>query len=163
MVSLHTGLVDSALDAVGIEEVNATIGWTPWSETRPIVTVETSPLGTYYVPKTGDADREAAALEFIRFVTGDRYAQYVEDAGLLPVFEGVPIPDGIPEPLLQVNEAIATYGSAVPVWSLLPGITDLVNYPAALLTGEHTPQTAVELLQVEAEQGAEEAGLPAWP
>jgi raffinose/stachyose/melibiose transport system substrate-binding protein len=163
MVSMHTGLVQQAVDAVGIDEVNATIGWTPWSESRPVVTVESSPLGTYYVPITGDDAKQAAALEFIRFVTGPAYEGYVAAAGLPPVLEGVATPDGIAQPLLDVQAAIGEYGSSIPVWSLLPGITSLVTYPSQLLTGELTPQTAVELLQVEAEQGAEQAGLPAWP
>ncbi|MGF1667772.1 MAG: ABC transporter substrate-binding protein [Acidimicrobiia bacterium] len=163
MVSMHTGLVQQAVDAVGIEEVNATIGWTPWSETRPIVTVESSPLGTYYVPMTGDGVTEAAALEFIRFVTGPAYEEYVAEAGLPPVLDGVATPDGIAQPLLDVQVAIGEYGSSIPVWSLLPGITSLVTYPGQLLTAELTPQSAADLLQVEAEQGAEQAGLPAWP
>ena len=49
------------------------------------------------------------------------------------------------------------------IWVPLPGITDLVNYPSQLLAGDLTPQSAVELLQKQAELGAMAAGLPAWP
>ena len=163
MVALHSGFVGLAVDASSLDKVNSTIGWTAWGEQRPIVTVEYSPNGTYYLPKTGDAAREAAALEFLNFMTGPAYADYVKAASIIPTFSDVPTPDSAAGPLKAIAEATAKYGSSVPVWSVLPGITDLVNYPSKLLNGELTPQSAVELLQKEAEAGAKAAGLPAWP
>jgi raffinose/stachyose/melibiose transport system substrate-binding protein len=163
MVSLHSGFVQLAVDASNVDTVNKTIGFTSWSETKPVVTVEYSPNGTFYLPKTGDADREAAALKFMQFVTGPAYATYVKTAGMIPTLKDVAAPASIPKPLLDIQAAIAKYGSTSPIWSVLPGITDLVKYPSALLNGDLTPQSAVDLLQSQAEQGAKAANLPAWP
>jgi len=163
MVPLHSGFVGLAVDASSLDKVNTTIGWTAWSEKRPVVTVEYSPNGTYYLPKTGDAAREEAALGFMRFMTGPAYADYVKAASIIPTLKDVPTPDNVAAPLKSIADAITADGSTVPIWSLLPGITDLVNYPSKLLNGELTPQTAVDLLQKEAEAGAKAANLPAWP
>jgi raffinose/stachyose/melibiose transport system substrate-binding protein len=163
MASMHSGLIPSLLDEVGREAMEQAIGWTAWSETRPVVTVEYSPIGTYYLPRTGDADREAAAMSFLEFITGPAYADYVVAAGMLPTLKDVPVPDSVSAPQLQIQEAVASGGTALPIWVPLPGITDLVNYPSQLLTGDRTPQSAVELLQKQAELGAQAAGLPAWP
>ena len=163
MVSLHSGFVQLAVDASGIDAVNKTIGFTEWSETKPVVTIEYSPNGTFYLPKTGDKDREASALAFMNYLTGPAYASYVAAAGMIPTLKGVAAPSSIPKPLLDIQAAIAKYGSTSPIWSVLPGITDLVKYPSELLNGDLTPQSAVDLLQSQAEQGAKAANLPAWP
>jgi raffinose/stachyose/melibiose transport system substrate-binding protein len=163
MVSLHSGFVQLAVDASSKAAVDKTIGFVEWSEGKPVVTVEYSPNGTFYLPKTGDKDREAAALAFMNYVTGPAYADYVKAAGMIPTLKGVAAPASIPKPLLEIQAAISKYGSTSPIWSVLPGITDLVKYPSQLLNGDLTPQSAVDLLQSQAEQGAKAAGLPAWP
>ncbi|OGO54283.1 MAG: hypothetical protein A2V85_17355 [Chloroflexi bacterium RBG_16_72_14] len=163
MVPLHSGFVGLAVDASSLDDVNSTIGWTAWSEARPVVTVEYSPNGTYYLPKTGDAVREEAALGFLRFMTGPAYADYVTAASIIPTLKDVATPDSVAAPLQSIADAIAANGSTIPIWSVLPGITDLVNYPGKLLNGELTPQSAVDLLQKEAEAGAKAANLPPWP
>lgn len=163
MVSMHTGLVQQALDASDVATVDKTIGWTPWAGKRPVVTVEYSPIGTYYLPKTGNAGREAAALAFLKYMTGPAYADYVTAAAMIPTLKDVPTPEGIPAPMKQIQEAVEKDGTANPIWVALPGITDLVNYPGQLINGDLTPQSAVELLQKQAEQGAKAANLPAWP
>ena len=163
MVSQHSGFVQLAVDAYGLEKVNNMIGYTEWSETRPVVTVEYSPNGTYFLPKTGNTAREEAARQFLEFITGEAYGEYVREAGIIPTLAGFDIPESIPQPMVQIQDAILRHGSTVPIWSLLPGITDLVTYPGQLIAGDLTPQTAVDLLQRQAEQGAVAAGLPSWP
>ena len=102
-------------------------------------------------------------MSFLEFVTGPAYADYAVAAGMVPTLKDVPVPESVSTPQLQIQEAVAAGGTALPIWVPLPGITDLVNYPSQLLTGDHTPQSAVELLQKQAELGAQAAGLPAWP
>lgn len=161
-VSMHTGFIQQAIDASDEDTVDALVGWTAWASERPVVTMESSPVGTYYVPLTGEDDKEEGALAFIRFVTGDAYADYVAASRQLPTLKGVDVPDGVPAPWLAVQDAVTEYGAVPPIWVPLPGITDLVNYPGQVIIGELTPQQAVDLLQSQAEQGAASAGLPAW-
>lgn len=162
MVSMHTGFIQMAIDASDLETVNKTVGWTAWSNSRPVVTSETSPIGTYYLPKTGDAAREAGGFAFLDFVTGPAYADYIQASKQVPTLEGVETPEGLPEAWKTIQAAVAKDGAVPPVWAALPGITDLVNYPGRVIVGDLTPKTAVDLLQEQAEQGAAEAGLPAW-
>ena len=96
-------------------------------------------------------------------MTGPAYADYVKAAKILPTLDGVPTPKDLPAPWLAVQQAIKRDGSVPPIWSALPGITDLVVYPGELITGELTPSSAVNLLQQQAEQGAKQAGLQSWP
>lgn len=159
-VAMHTGFIQQVTDASDAETVASRIGWTPWAAERPVVTSETG--GAYYVPKTGDTANEEGALEFVRFVTGPGYADYVAASKQLPILEGVETPGDLSSLWRSVEEGVNAYGSVPPLWASLPGITDLVNYPGQLILGELTPQTAVDLLQRQAEQGAEQAGLPAW-
>lgn len=161
-VAMHTGFIQQAIDASDQATVDSLVGWTAWANERPVVTVESSPVGTYYLPVTGDADKEAGGLAFIRFITGDAYAGYIEASNQLPTLSGVDAPASIPAPWLAVQAAVTEYGSVPPIWVPLPGITDLVNYPGQVIINELTPQQAVDLLQSQAEQGAESAGLPAW-
>lgn len=162
MVSMHSGFIQMAIDASNLETVNKVVGWTPWSDTRPVVTSETSPIGTYYIPKTGKKVNEEGAKRFINFITGVGYAPYIKASNQVPTISGVAIPSSLPVAWKSIQAAVAKNGSVPPIWSLLPGITDLVNYPGQVITGELSPQAAVDLLQKQAEQGAKAAGLPAW-
>lgn len=162
MVSMHSGFIQMAIDASDIDTVNETIGWTAWAGERPVVTSETSPIGTYYLPKTGDAAHEAGAFAFLDFITGPAYEEYIAASKQIPTLDGVATPEDLPDAWKAIQAAVAEYGAVPPIWASLPGITDLINYPGRVITGELTPQQAVDLLQQQAEQGAAEAGLPAW-
>ncbi|MDP3177077.1 MAG: extracellular solute-binding protein, partial [Spirochaetaceae bacterium] len=102
MVSLHSGFVQLAVDASSKDTVDTTIGFVEWSENKPVVTVEYSPNGTFYLPKTGDKNREAAALGFMNYITGPAYSNYVKAAGMIPTLKGVAAPASIPKPLLEI-------------------------------------------------------------
>lgn len=127
-----------------------------------MVTSETSPIGTYYLPKTGDSAHEAGAFAFLDFITGPAYEEYIAASKQIPTLDGVATPEDLPDAWKAIQAAVAEYGAVPPIWASLPGITDLINYPGRVITGELTPQQAVDLLQQQAEQGAAEAGLPAW-
>lgn len=159
-VSMHTGFIQQAIDASDQNTVDTQIGWTPWAANRPVVTSEGG--SAYYVPKTGKADHEAGALAFIRYITGPAYAGFVVASNQLPILSGVDAPSTLPAIWKTIQTAVQQYGQVPPIWGALPGISDLVNYPGQLIQGELTPQTAVDLLQKEAAQGAEQAGLPTW-
>ena len=162
MVSMHTGFIQQAIDASSLDTVNRVVGWTPWSETKPVVTAETSPVGTYYLPKTKNKAREAGGRAFISFVTGKAYGDYVEASKQIPTLSGVKTPT-LPAPGSRCRRPSRSTAPSPRSGASLPGITDLVNYPGRVIIGDLTPDAAVALLQEQAEQGAKQAGLPAWP
>jgi raffinose/stachyose/melibiose transport system substrate-binding protein len=106
MVSLHSGFVDLAVAASDTETVNSIIGFTEWSETKPVVTVEYAPNGTIFLPKTGNAKREAAALKFMEFVTGPAYVKYVQEIGQVPTLKGVDVPPNVSQPMLDIRNVL---------------------------------------------------------
>jgi raffinose/stachyose/melibiose transport system substrate-binding protein len=160
MVSQHSGILLDMVGALGEDAVDD-IGFTAWSGSGPVVTVQGNPSGSFYLPKTGDPAREAAALEFIRFVSGPAYADFVQEAMQFPTIQGVPVPDEVTPALLEAAELADAHGTVNVVWDFLPGLTfDPVN---EVVAGTTTPEEAVVQLQLSAEQGAEAAGLPGWP
>ena len=159
-VSMHSGFIQQVIDASSQQTADAQIGWTPWAANRPVVTSEAG--SAYYLPKTAHADHEAGGLAFIRYVTGPAYADFVVKSNQVPILSGVDAPTTLPAQWKAIQAAVQQYGSVPTIWGALPGISDLVNYPGQVIQGELTPQTAVDLLQKEAAQGAEQAGLPTW-
>ena len=53
--------------------------------------VDAGPIGSYLLPKTGDQAKEAAALDFVRYVTGPGYPGYIEASGTFPIVNGAGI------------------------------------------------------------------------
>lgn len=158
-VAQNSGLL-SALDAAAdgdLAKVDATVGFASVSMTRPAAWFFASPLGTYYLPKTGDAAREEAALGFVRYVTGEGYDQYVLDSGEPPVLSGATMPP-LRSLKLAVNEA---YKKAVPA----PDIVGFVGFDVQmtrLLAKQVTAQEAADQLAITIEQQSKAAGLPGW-
>ena len=161
MVSQHSGILLDVRGAYGDDLVREKIGFAAWSETGPVVSIQGNPSGTFYLAKTGDAAREAAALEFIRFMSGPAYVDFVNGTKQFPTIEGVPVPSDVNPALLQAAEAVETYGSVNVIWDFLPGLSfDPVN---EVVAGTTSPEDAVVKLQLSADQGARAAGLPGWP
>lgn len=129
--------------------VDATIGFAPISATQPVASFAPSPLGTYYVPKTGDETKQRAALDFIEFATGEGYQDYVNEAGIIPTLSGVETP-GLQQLWLDVQNSMD--GAALMVNSAIPGFSVFGEETAALLAGQETPQQVGDNMQASFEQ-----------
>jgi raffinose/stachyose/melibiose transport system substrate-binding protein len=159
MVSQHSGILLDMVGALGEESIEQ-VGFTSWSESGPVVTASGNPSGTFYLPKTGDPAREAAAREFIRFMSGPAYADFVVEAKQYPTLEGVPVPGDITPALVEAAELAAENGSVNTVSDFLPGLA--YSPVDEVVAGTSTPEDAVVQLQLSADQGARAAGLPGW-
>ena len=91
--------------------MNDKLGFKVWSVDSPKTSAAIPGQGTYYLPKTGDPQREAAALEWHKFILGSAYADYVQQAGALPVLKDVPIPDSVLTPSRKRTYDFVEYGS----------------------------------------------------
>jgi raffinose/stachyose/melibiose transport system substrate-binding protein len=160
MVSQHSGMLTDIRAAFGDQVIQEKIGYAAWSGQGPVVTEQADPSGTWFLPKTGDAAREAAARDFIRFMSGPAYAEYVNATKQFPTLDGVDVPPDVPPVLVQVSEAEKKYGT-IGSW------TDYIGVDASplldVVAGTTTPEEAVKKMQISAAQGAEAAGLPTWP
>jgi len=161
MVSQHSLIAVDAADVYGADEVNRIMGFFPWSINRAIVPLAYAPEGTYYVPITGDEKREAAAIEFLRFMTGPAYGEMIAEYGLVPTIQDVPVPDDVVQPLADVQEAINEYGGTATALDYLVG-PDFITMTGQLITGQATPEEIATDIQQQADQGARAAGLQGW-
>jgi raffinose/stachyose/melibiose transport system substrate-binding protein len=160
MVSQTSGILTDIRAAFGDQVIQDNIGFAAWSAQGPVVSQQANPSGTWYLSKTGDPAREAAAREFIRFMAGPAYAKYVAATKQYPTLEGVPAPPDIPPALQQVQAAQNTYGS-IATW------LDYIGVDASplgdVVAGTTTPEEAAKKMQISAAQGAKAAGLKPWP
>lgn len=163
-VAQHSDMLPTLLDAAGgdQERIDATIGFVPFSGDSPALTYAASPIGTYYLPKTGDAAKEAAALDFIRYITGDGYQSYLDAAKTFPVIDGFETPDGIPGILLEVKAAYDEGPTAIAFNSDVPGMAGFAQLMSELIAGQKTPEQVAADLQSQIEQAAKAQGLDGW-
>lgn len=140
-------------------KTDSTIGFAYPASKSPRAWWIPSPTGTYYAPKTGDATREAAALDFIRYATGEGYQQTIDESQSFPVLEGFKNPTGAQALTLELKKAFDAN-------SLAPGIfpegIDGAALMNTLLSGQATPQEVAQQWQLQLAQGAKAAKLPGW-
>jgi raffinose/stachyose/melibiose transport system substrate-binding protein len=135
-------------------KVDATIGFVGVSATSPVADFQPTPLGTFYVPKTGNTDKERAAVQFINFATGPGYANYVKEAGTIPTLSGATVPTM--QGLWQDIYSAYKNGATLTFTSRIPGIGDI---PAGeVLAGQLSPQAGADKLQTEYLQAAAASG-----
>ena len=126
-------------------KADATVGFVGVSATKPVANYSPSPLGTFYVPKTGDTRNEAAAVQFIKYITGPGYASYVKEAGAIPTLAGIPAPklQGL---MTDVQQAYDN-GATLSVNSDIPGFTSYGALAQGLLAGQDTPSQVASKMQ----------------
>jgi len=131
--------------------VAETIGFVGVSATEPVASVFTNFIGTFYVPQTGNSDKEAAAIDFINFITSaDEYQQYVNDAGVIPTLSSVETPDLT---VLWQDVASALENAGLNLNATIPGYGSNFGTEAeALLVQQETPQQVADKMQAYFEQ-----------
>jgi raffinose/stachyose/melibiose transport system substrate-binding protein len=144
-------------DSNGADVVQQKIGYFPVSADGKLAFWSVGQTGTYMVPKNEDPAKEAAALEFIRYATGEGHQLYVNESGELPVLEGIDPPATISPVWQQLNDDLEA--GAVPFFgsSLKYPRGDLGSFLNELLTGAKTPEQVGEAMQ-EAWDTAKAAG-----
>ena len=161
MMALHSDEIALFNDIAGGDPsvTDATLAFVPVSAHSPIVSWSAPLPGTWYAPKTGDADREAAALEFIRFATGPAYQEFIDESQTFPILEGFDPPESAQELGYQFKEmfdqgAVLLFNSKLqfPFDQIVP----------QLLAGQISPQEGAELAQQGVAQNAAAQGLPGW-
>lgn len=144
-----------------LAKASAAIGWAWPSASSTTSAWSPSFNGTWYVPKTGNADRESTALAFIQWITTDGYQAYLTDTGRFPALSGAQPPawTGIQQEFAAAyagDKALAVNANLVGFSTQFPTIM------TGLLSGQYTPAQAGELAQKSLEQGAKAAHLPGW-
>jgi raffinose/stachyose/melibiose transport system substrate-binding protein len=160
MTALHSDALTQFEQTAGsAEKVSEAVGFTGVSAKNATAWYGPSPLGSYYAPKTGDKSRQAAALKFIQYATGDGYAKLIEEGKTYPVIEGVADPTGLAPIQKEFKDAYdngATVGVNLPGWNTFPAEL------SKLLNGQETAQQVADNMEASVQQAAKAASLPGW-
>jgi raffinose/stachyose/melibiose transport system substrate-binding protein len=153
--------VDKFNEALGGDKAktDSTIGFAYPSSKGPRAWWIPSPTGTYYAPKTGDAAREAAALDFIRYATGEGYQQTIDESKSFPVLEGFKNPSDAQALTLELKKAFDSNSRAPNNWPSGIQFDRLMN---TLISGQATPVDVAKQAQLQLAQAAKAQKLPGW-
>lgn len=162
MTALHSDVYAQLVAAIGGDEdkLSETIGFVPVSANTPTGLFIPGPLGTFFAPKTGNSAKEAAALKFIEYATGEGYGQFLKDSNGVPMISGYPDPTGLTE--LQQSFQASFDGAQTALLSRLPGFGSFPVEMGKLLNGQQTPEETAANMQVAVEQASKAAGQPGW-
>lgn len=152
MVIQASWLVPSLLDAFGAQGAGDKVGFFGLSRDGNGTIWTTDWTTTFMLPKTGDATREAAALEFLRWVAGPSYAAYLSDLSGPSVFSDVPDPADMQPIWQEVKSAMQAHNS--PWWSsvLDAPYGELWVNLTEMLAGTKTPQQVGDQFQSDYER-----------
>jgi raffinose/stachyose/melibiose transport system substrate-binding protein len=122
------------------------VGFVGVSATSPTLSYTPNLGGTFYVPNTGNATKERAAVDFINWITGPGYATYVKDSGGRPTLSGVATPpqEGIYADVVKAYSA----GSAFCYLTDMPAATALGPLALQVLAGQTSPQAVGSKMNV---------------
>lgn len=160
MSLIHNDVYGQFVAAAGgdAKKLSDAVGFVGVSATSPVGIYAAGPFGSYYMPKTGDAAREAAARKFIEFATGEGYTEYLKNSNSFPVMSGYPNPTDLTE-LQQSFKDV--YDASAPFPSIL-GFGQFATEMGKLLNKQSTPQQVADAMQAAVEQACKAAGLPGW-
>jgi raffinose/stachyose/melibiose transport system substrate-binding protein len=149
-------LLEQLLTQHDAQEIDDTLGWFPVSAQGSVATTIPDNKNGIVAFKTGDAEREAAAKQFLTFLMTDYYPTYIEDGGLVSIQPDVPNPATVPQ---LAQDIAASLGDSVgSMQSLAIANPDLFINLASLLYGEMTPEQVAEATQQQFTQLAQAQG-----
>jgi raffinose/stachyose/melibiose transport system substrate-binding protein len=145
----------------GVKKLDSVLGWATPSATSAVAPWAGGPKGTWFVPKTGDAKKQAIALQFIKWVTGPGYQQYLNESGNYPIISTGKQAPGASE----LQQAIArSYKTGTLAFN-----TNLVGFNSQfailmskLIAGQATPAQIGQQAQLFFAQAAHGAHLKGW-
>lgn len=163
--AIHSNIAPVYLDAAGgdAKKLSDTVGFTAFGAEKQSTFVNPGPIGTYFVPKTGNAAKEKAAKEFIEFITGEYNQTYINNSGTFPILEGINDPSDAGGLMLDIKKAyddgpmVKNFADGVP-----GGLGPIITLMSELVVGQKTPQQVADAVQKNAETAAKAQGLAGW-
>ncbi len=162
---IHSNIAAVYLDLAGGDAaaLDETVGFVGVGAKEPATVMNAGPIGSFMVPKTGDAAREAAALDFIRFVTGAGYEDYIQASGTFPIQDGVADPANTSQLLRDIKAAYDNGPRVILINQNVPGGDGSgLQVVSELSVGQLTPMEAAAQLQQGVAAAAQAQGLPGW-
>lgn len=162
---IHSNIAAVYLDVAGGDAavLDETVGFVGVGARTPATVMNAGPIGSFMVPKTGDAAREAAALDFIRFVTGAGYEDYIQASGTFPIQDGVADPANTSQLLRDIKAAYDKGPRVILINQNVPGGDGSgLQVVSEVSVGQLTPVEAAAQLQQGVAAAAQAQGLPGW-
>lgn len=150
--------------AGGADAADQKLGFGSVGEEKPYANFQSNPIGVYVLPKSGDAAKEAAAMDFIQFATTDYYQTYVNEAKTPPtvMLPGIQQPSGVSKLQLAVDEFYATAPKEPLFNSNIAGFGQFVDLMPQLAAKQIDPQQLADSLQNVVSQASVAAGVKGW-
>ncbi|MGC3953775.1 MAG: ABC transporter substrate-binding protein [Propionicimonas sp.] len=123
-----------------------TIGFGAISAHAGTPTYSASLTGTFFVPKTGDDTKQAAALDFIDWVTSEGYQGYVDAGQFAPTLSTATAPE-LKGLFADMNAMLSDQNKTIGFNSSIPGFGNFGGVSARVLAGQSTPQQGAEEFQ----------------
>jgi raffinose/stachyose/melibiose transport system substrate-binding protein len=153
-ISSFVSLMQSTADTATIDK---TVGFFPISKDGNIATVVPGGDNALVAFKTGDAKREAAARQFLRFWMETDYSSYIAAAKVVSLETAVPSPPGVPE--LAKTAAASISNSVGSMQSLAAVNPDFYVYLADMVNGTKSPADVAKATQSQFVQLAQALGV----
>ncbi|MGC5170061.1 ABC transporter substrate-binding protein [Microbacterium sp. DT81.1] len=146
MVVQVNALVDQMAASADLAELDENIGFFPISPTGNVGTVIDEQTNTVVAFKSGDAEREAATRQFLRFWLEDYYPTFIEERGYVSLQPDVPTPDNVPQ-IGTENYPAAVEEKVGSMQNEAIVNPDLYLYLVDMYYGEKTPEQVAEATQ----------------
>lgn len=126
-------------------EVDDAVGFFPISPSGNVATVSPDQTNGVVAFRTGDADREAAARQFLSFWMSDGYQTFIEDQATVSLLDTVDTPDSVPQVTRDLAAAVANSVGSIQAQAIVN--PDLFLFLANMAQGTLTPEQAAQNTQ----------------
>ncbi len=157
MVLQNTTFVSLLQSGASTAQINAKIGWFPISKDGNVATSIPGGDNALVAFKTGDATKEAAARQFLRFWLETDYPDYIKAANAVSLEPAVPTPSTVPD--IATTNATALTGAAGSMQQDAVANPDFYVYLANMVLNTMTPQQVGSATQAQFVQLAKALGV----
>ncbi|ACZ31922.1 extracellular solute-binding protein family 1 [Xylanimonas cellulosilytica DSM 15894] len=126
-------------------EVDEAVGFFPISPSGNVATVSPDQTNGVVAFRTGDADREAAARQFLSFWLGEGYETFIQDQATVSLLSTVETPDSVPQVTRDLAAAVANSVGSMQAEAIVN--PDLFLFLANMAQGTLTPEQAAQNTQ----------------
>ena len=145
----------------GQAKLDSILGWANPSATQAVAPWAGGPKGTWFVPKTGNAQKQAIALKFINYVTGAGYQQYLNDSGNYPILSNGHQAPGASDLQKAIAKSYKT-GTLAFNTNLVGFNSQFATLIAKLIAGQGSPEQLGGQAQLFFATAAHAAKLKGW-
>ncbi|PLS23865.1 extracellular solute-binding protein [Bifidobacterium imperatoris] len=132
------------------------IGFFPISKEGTIATVVPEETNGLVAFKTGDSKREAASRQFLTYLMGDAYQDFINSQNTTSILTTAQTPDTVPQALIDANDSIKN--SVGSMQSLAIANPDFYVNLASMVNGTMTAQQAAQTTQDQFDEIAKAQG-----